>query len=258
MKLSNHSTTAPEKLDKEEIKQKTDEILEKIDELQIKMNAQKKYSLLIVLQGLDASGKDGVVRRIFSKTSPFGVSVAAFGKPTKKEYSYDFLWRIHQEVPAKGQVKIFNRSHYEDILVPSVEGYIAPEIIEKRYGMINSFEQLLESNDTKILKFFLNVSKERQKERLIERLELQRKHYKHNDSDWTTRSKFDQYIEVYERIFTKCNKVPWHIIPSDQNWSKTYYVAKEILKALKSMDLRWPNLDSELFEQGNIKVDSLE
>lgn len=258
IKLEKILTTAPEGLDKRRIKAKTDLILNEISDLQIKMNAEKKYSLLIVLQGLDASGKDGVIRNIFGKVSPFGISLKAFGPPTEEEYSYDFLWRVHKEVPAKGMIKIFNRSHYEDILVPTIEGYISPEILEKRYEHINAFERLLKENNTTILKFYLHVSKEKQRERLLERLQIRRKHYKHHDSDWTTRKKFYEYQDLYNKVINTCNEVPWHIIPSDQKWFKTYEVAKIILRSLQKMNLQWPQLESNIFTPGKIDYESLE
>ncbi len=257
IKLNEVSTKAPKGLDKRKIKAKTELLLNEIADLQIKMNAAKKSSLLIVLQGLDASGKDGVIRNIFSKVSPFGVSLKAFGVPTEEEYSYDFLWRVHKEVPAKGMIKIFNRSHYEDILVPMIEGYLPKEMVEKRFEHVNAFEKLLEESNTTILKFYLHVSKDKQRERLLERLQIRRKHYKHHDSDWTTREKFEQYQDLYERIINECNAVPWHIIPSDNKWLKTYEVAKIILKALKDMELSWPDLKSDLFTPGEIDYDKL-
>lgn len=258
IKLNEISTEAPKGLDKRKIKAKTELILNEISDLQIKMNAEKKYSLLIVLQGLDASGKDGVIRNIFGKVSPFGVSLKAFGPPTEEEYSYDFLWRVHKEVPAKGMIKIFNRSHYEDILVPTIEDYLDKNLLEKRYDHINAFESLLQENNTKILKFYLHVSKEKQRERLLERLQIRRKHYKHHDSDWTTRAKFYEYRNLYEKIINRCNEVPWHIIPSDQNWIKTYEVAKVILRTLQNMKLQWPELESNIFTPGKIDYDKLE
>ena len=151
------------------------------------MFAQNKHSLLIVMQGTDASGKDGLAKGILKYCNPIGVKIHSFKKPTETEYAHDFLWRVHQVVPRKGEFQIFIRSHYEDILVPSVEKYIDAEVIEQRYQLINDFEQLLEHNGTKILKFFMHVSKEVQKERLMERIEINEKHWKHKDGDWDTR-----------------------------------------------------------------------
>jgi len=234
--------------DKEKTKKETKAILKEIGELQNKMYAQQKYSLLIVFQGLDASGKDGLTRGLLKYCNPIGIKTRSFKKPTPEEFAHDFLWRVHRETPAKGDIQIFIRSHYEDILVPSVEGYFSEELIEQRYELINDFEKLLKQNDTRVLKFFLNVSLETQKERLMERVEIREKIWKHKDGDWETRKKFKDYLKVYERIFKECNEVPWHIVPADKNWQKLYYVAKEVLKTLKSLKLEWPGLSSDLFK----------
>ena len=248
MNTDKHQTFNPD-WDKKEIRKKTKTILKEIGELQYKMYAEQKYSLLIVFQGLDASGKDGLTRGLLQHCNPIGIKIKSFKKPTPEEFAHDFLWRVHKEVPAKGDIQIFIRSHYEDILVPSVEGYYTKEIIAKRYGLINDFEKLLAHNNTRILKFFLNVSLEAQKERLEERIELEEKHWKHKDGDWETRKKFKAYSEVYERILNECNQIPWHVVPADKNWQKLYFVAKEVLEVLKSLDSQWPPLDSQLFKK---------
>jgi PPK2 family polyphosphate:nucleotide phosphotransferase len=240
-------------LDKMETRSKTEKILKEIGKLQYKMYAQDKFSLLVVFQGIDASGKDGVTRDILKYCNAVGIKIHSFKKPTEEEYAHDFLWRVHEVTPGKGEMRIFIRSHYEDILVPSVEKYISEEIIDSRYDMINSFEKLVESNNTRVLKFFLNVSKDAQKERLMERIESNKKHWKHKDSDWVTREKFDDYMSVYEKVINKCNDIPWHIIPADKNWQKTFFVADVVLKTLKELDLKWPVLVSEKFNPENDK-----
>lgn len=237
-------------LDKKETRAKTKKILKALGKLQYKMYGQNKFSLLIVFQGIDASGKDGVTKDILEFCNAVGIKIHSFKKPTDEEFAHDFLNRVHEFTPGRGEMQIFIRSHYEDILVPSVEKYISDEIIEQRYGFINDFEKLVESNNTRILKFFLNVSKDAQKERLIERIESKKKHWKHKDSDWDTREKFDDYMAVYEKIINRCNDVPWHIVPSDKNWQKTYFVATEVLRTLKELDLKWPLLVSERFKSG--------
>jgi PPK2 family polyphosphate:nucleotide phosphotransferase len=235
--------------DKKEIKNKTEKILKKIGELQYQMYAQKKYSLLIVLQGIDAAGKDGLTKGLLKHCNPIGLKVYSFKKPNETEYAHDFLWRVHNVTPAKGEIQVYIRSHYEDILVPTVEKFIPENIIEERYQLINEFERIIEHNDTKILKFFLNVSKKTQEERLMERIETEEKHWKHKDSDWDTREKFDEYLDVYEKIVNKCNEIPWHIVPADTNWQKLYFVADIVLKTMKSLDLKWPELESERFNK---------
>jgi PPK2 family polyphosphate:nucleotide phosphotransferase len=237
-------------LDKKETKEKTKKILKKIGKLQYKMYGQNKFSLLVVFQGIDASGKDGVTKDLIKYSNDVGIKIHSFKKPTEEEFAHDFLQRVHAVTPGRGELRIFIRSHYEDILVPSVEKYINDEIIEHRYNLINDFEKLVESNNTRILKFFLNVSKETQKERLIERIESKKKHWKHKDSDWDTREKFDEYIAVYEKIINRCNDIPWHIVPADKNWQKTFFVAAAVLKTLKELDLKWPELVSERFKSG--------
>ncbi len=234
--------------DRIKTEKKTVEMLKKIGKLQNKMYAQNKFSLLLVLQGMDASGKDGVTKGLLKYTNPLGIKIFSFKKPSENEYAHDFLWRVHQVVPRKGELQIFIRSHYEDILVPTVEKFIPAGVIEKRYKIINDFEKLLEDNDTVILKFFLNVSKEAQKGRLMERIDIKQKHWKHKDSDWNTREKFDEYLAVYEKIINSCNVIPWHIVPSDKNWQKLYYIADVVLKTLEGIDLKWPALVSEKFK----------
>jgi PPK2 family polyphosphate:nucleotide phosphotransferase len=235
--------------DKKKTVLKTEKMLQQIGELQFKMYAQNRYSLLIVFQGLDASGKDGVTKGLLKYCNPIGLGIYSFKKPTEEEYAHDFLWRVHNVCPHKGETKVFIRSHYEDILVPTVEKLFAPEIVAQRYQLINDFERIVEHNETRILKFFLNVSKEAQEGRLMERIELKEKHWKHKDGDWNTREKFDDYMAVYEKIINTCNGVPWYIVPSDKNWQKLYAVAEVVLKTLKEFDLKWPDLVSEKFNK---------
>lgn len=239
--------TFDESLNKDKVKKETKEILKQIGELQYKMYAEGNSSLLIVFQGLDASGKDGLTKGLLRYCNPVGISIKSFKKPTPEEYAHDFLWRVHKNTPAKGAIQIFIRSHYEDILVPTVEKFIPADVIEQRFELINDFEKLLTHNGTRVLKFFLSVSSEVQDERLKERIQLKEKHWKHNDGDWETRKKMDQYLAVYQTIFERCNQIPWQVIPADTNWQKLYFVSKTVLKALQDMDLKWPELKSEKF-----------
>lgn len=239
--------TFDKSLDKDKTKKETKEILKEIGRLQYKMYAEAKSSLLIVFQGLDASGKDGLTKGLLKYCNPVGISIKSFKKPTPEEYVHDFLWRIHQHTPAKGLFQVFIRSHYEDILVPTVENIFPSETINKRYQMINDFERLVEHNGTKVLKFFLNVSPEAQEERLRERIELKEKHWKHKDGDWETRKKTEQYLAVYDTIFQRCNEIPWHIIPADTNWQKLYFTSKVVLETLQNTPMKWPDLKTEMF-----------
>lgn len=246
MKLSKLATAPAENLDKKAIEKENNKMLEQIIDQQKLMQAEGKNSLLIILQGMDAAGKSGAAR-VLAGVNPAGIKVKSFKKPTEEEFAHDFLWRIHPHVPRKGMIQIFDRSHYEDILVPSVMGYIDSKIVDERYNIINNFENLLQTNGTTILKFYLHVSKETQEERLMERVNNPQKHYKHNDGDWETREHWDKYMDVYENIFKKCNDVPWQIIPSDKNWYKEHLISEAILKAFHEMNMEWPKLESERF-----------
>ncbi len=243
----NKAATGPAKsVDEDAIRNETTDLVKKIGELQLKLYAESKKSLLVILQGMDASGKDGAIKDVFADVNPMGSRVFNFKKPTSHEYSHDFLWRIHANVPPQGMIHIFNRSHYEDILVPSVENSFPEKDIEKRYRQINDFEQLLEDNGTSVLKFFLHVSHKEQQERLRERMTNPKKFWKHKDVDWETSKKWDLYMEVYESIFEKCNVSPWHIIPSDKNWYKEYLLAEKVYEALKQIDPKYPDLVTTL------------
>ncbi len=246
-KLSKISTKAPEKLDKEDTKRQTAKILKKMEKLQNELYAQGKFSLLIVLQGLDASGKDGVVKNVFSGLNPLGVDVKAYKAPTEEEKQFDFLWRVHKNVPAKGTIMLFNRSHYEDVLVPVVEKWINKDRTKNRFEYINNFEKLLqEENNTIILKFYLHISKEKQHEKLVERRNNPEKYWKHSDGDWETSKKWDDYMDAYQDVFDACDKPEWEIIPSDQNWYKEYLIAKRVLEILEKLKLQYPKLDTAL------------
>ncbi len=247
--LANIDTKGPANLNKDAVKEENKLLIAKIEGYQRILFAEDKHALLIILQGVDAAGKDGVVKGILNGINPFGSRVFSFKKPTEEEFAHDFLWRVHQIVPRKGMIHIFNRSHYEDILVPSVEGYYSKEIIDRRYDHINNFERLLADQGTKVLKFYLHISKEEQFTRLTERLENPEKFWKHNDSDWDSREKWDTYMNVYESIFEKCNETPWHIIPADRNWVKMNAIAKIVLKTLEDLDLKWPSLDTDRFDR---------
>lgn len=240
MDITLFPTRAPKELQKEPTKELTQALTQRLSSLQNVMYAQQKYSLLIILQGMDASGKDGVVKKVFSGVNPMGCMVKPFKAPTPEELSHDFLWRVHKHTPPKGMIHIFNRSHYEDVLVPRVENWVSPEVIKRRFQYINSFEQLLTDSGTIILKFFLHVSAQEQQERLQERLCNPEKLWKYDPSDKINAAKRDQYLDAYAAVFTHCNQIPWHIVPSDQNWYKEYFVAKTIVEALEALDLQYP------------------
>lgn len=243
-RLNELSTRAPGDMDKKETKQRTAELLEELQELQNLLYAESKHSVLIILQGMDASGKDGAIREVFSGCNPQGVSVVSFKVPTDLEKSHDFLWRIHQHTPSKGMIQIFNRSHYEDVLVTRVHGWCNDETALQRFDAINHFEELLMlHNSTSIFKFYLHISPEEQMERLNERLEDERKKWKYNQKDHKEASLWDQYRKMYEDVFEHCSVVPWTLVPADQNWYKEYLIAKTLVDGLKELKMKYPQPD---------------
>lgn len=236
-------TRAPEDLDKKETKEKTIPLLEELNELQNVLYASSNTSVLVILQGMDASGKDGVIRKVLSQVNPQGVQVTSFKTPTEEEKSHDFLWRIHKHAPAKGMVQVFNRSHYEDVLITRVHGWCDDATARQRFEAINDFEKMLTvHNNTIIFKFYLHISQEEQKQRLKERLEDPRKHWKYNPGDHKESEHWDRYREMYEAVFENCSGVPWTIVPSDQNWYKEYIIAKTITDKLRDLKLTYPKL----------------
>ena len=243
IKLAELSTRAPEKIDKKETKEKTIAILEELDELQNLLYASSTHALLVVLQGMDASGKDGVIRNVFGSLNPQGVYVRSFKVPTEEEMAHDFLWRVHAVAPRKGMIGIFNRSHYEDVLVTRVHKWCDDETAHERMKAINHFESLLtKHNNTTILKFYLHISQEEQAERLQERLTNPQKQWKYNKKDFEEAGLRDEYRRMYEDCFEHCNAVPWNIVPADQNWYKEYVIATAVRDALSKMDMRYPVL----------------
>ncbi|MDF2187107.1 PPK2 family polyphosphate kinase [Paraflavitalea sp. CAU 1676] len=243
IKLSDTSTRAPKDFDKEATKVKTQAILEELDDLQNLLYAESKHAILVILQGPDASGKDGLIRDVFTSMNPQGITVKSFKTPTAAELSHDFLWRVHEAAPAKGMIQIFNRSQYEDILITRVHKWIDDDTARKRMKAINDFERLLEEhNNTRILKFYLHVSSEEQQERLNERINDPKKQWKYNENDFKEAAMLKDYRAAYEDCFEYCNEVPWIIVPADQNWYKEYIVASSLLETLKKLDMKYPGL----------------
>ncbi|MCU0348147.1 MAG: polyphosphate kinase [Saprospiraceae bacterium] len=238
--LSTIATAPPMGTDKGDIKALTEKYCQRIGELNEVMRAQEKHSLLIILQGMDASGKDGAVKNVFKECTPFNLSVYAFKKPTEIEFGHDFLWRVHQQVPAKGHIKVFNRSHYEDILVQRVNGWIDEARVHKRMAAINAFEELLVfDNQTTVLKFCLHISKAEQEKQLQERIDEPEKRWKHNDGDWKEREKWDDYMRCYSDAIN-WSTIPWTIVPVDERWYRDYIISKAVCEAMEAMDLAYP------------------
>lgn len=195
--------------------------MEELDELQNRLFAESKHSVLVVMQGMDGSGKDGVIRNVLGNMNPQGVTVKSYKAPMAEELSHDFLWRIHQHVPAKGMIQVFNRSHYEDILVTRVHKWCDDGTAVKRMQAINDFEQLIQThNRTRILKFYLHISPDEQHDRLTERMKDPAKMWKYNEKDFEEAKLWGIYMKMYEDCFNNCNNPPWIIVPADQNWYK--------------------------------------
>jgi PPK2 family polyphosphate:nucleotide phosphotransferase len=241
--LDKISMRAPKNLSKEKIKAETEKILEDLNELQNLLYAESRHAILVVIQGMDASGKDGLIRNVLGRMNPQGVLVQSFKVPTAEELSHDFLWRIHKHTPAKGMIQVFNRSHYEDILVTRVHKLIDDDTAAQRMKAINDFEQMLiKNNNTSILKFYLHVSPEEQQQRLEERITDKTKQWKYNGGDFKEAKQWKEYMKVYHDAFKHCNKIKWHIIPSDQNWYKEYLAALLLYKTLKDLKMHYPSL----------------
>ncbi len=213
-----------------------------IDRLQEVLYAQAKYALLVVLQGPDTSGKDGTIRRVFGPINPVGAVATSFKKPTPHELAHDFLWRIHKAVPSAGIIGIFNRSHYEDVLVPRVHGLVAVDRLEARYREINAFEQYLGENNVTILKFYLHISKKEQKARLEARLRDPTKRWKFSSDDLAERKHWGDYLSAYEIALRRCSTqwAPWFIVPADHKWYRDAVVARIVRAALEALDLTYP------------------
>lgn len=239
--LSKEPTKPDKSIDKKSTQEELLKLQEQMDSLQNLLFAEKKHSVLIILQGMDASGKDSTVKHVFSFINPMGVNVKAFKEPTPEEKGHDFLWRVYPHLPAKGMIEIFNRSHYEEILVPTIHKTAEKELIERRYGIINSFEQNLSDSGTSILKFFLHISKEEQKKRIEERLTVPEKKWKYDPADSAEEKNWDAYMELYGKIFERCSpQFPWLIVPADHKWYRNYFIAKEIVKTLKALKMKYP------------------
>jgi PPK2 family polyphosphate:nucleotide phosphotransferase len=231
--------------DKASAKKKRKELVERLSVLQQRLYAEGKRSLLLVLQGLDASGKDGVIREVFTGVNPQGCRAVSFKAPTSTELSHDFLWRIHAALPQRGQIGIFNRSHYEDIVTVRMLGLVPEQVWKRRPRDVNAFERTLVDEGTTIVKVFLNVSKEEQAQRLQDRLDDPEKRWKFRKSDLDTRKRWDQYVAAYDEAITATSKrwAPWHVVPADRNWVKSLAVATLLVNALERMDPKLP--DSE-------------
>ncbi len=253
IELNNYATAPPADADKDEIKDRTEEYVERLGDLQQLLRAERKHSVLVVFQGMDASGKNGAVYKVFRDCSHNDVRTYSFKKPTDEEFAHDFLWRVHKQTPTRGEIMIFNRSHYEDILVQRVHGWISEERVAQRMAAINAFEELLQfDNNTLVLKFYLHISFEQQEEELQERLDEADKHFKHNSGDWKERKHWDKYMDCYEYVLNN-SRIPWTIVPVDKRWYRDYIVSKTMVEAMEKLNMQYPDLSPEDKQQFGIK-----
>lgn len=229
--------------DKIKAKKLLNKNVERMAELQNVLYAEGKHALLIILQAMDAGGKDGTIRSIMSGVNPQGVQVTSFKSPTPEDLAHDFLWRVHKAVPPRGMIGIFNRSHYEDVLIVRVRNLVSKQVWHKRYQHINHFEQLLADNGVTILKFYLHISKDEQKERLQARLAEPDKRWKFNPTDLDTRVQWDDYMHAFEDVFEKCSPTyaPWHIVPANKKWYRNLVISQTIVETLEGLEMKYPD-----------------
>ncbi|MEM8948298.1 MAG: polyphosphate kinase 2 family protein [Pseudomonadota bacterium] len=228
--------------------------IDAIAELQNRLYAEGKQALLIVIQATDTGGKDSTIRKVLGPINPQGVRVTSFKAPSKIELAHDYLWRIHQAVPPKGMIGVFNRSHYEDVLIVRVHGLAPKDAIEQRYDQINEFERNLSENGVTILKFFLHISKDEQKQRLQDRLDDPSKHWKFNPGDLKERERWDDYQDAFEIALSRCSTrhAPWFVIPADRKWYRNAIIARIIRRTLEDLDPSYPDAD---FDPSGIVID---
>ena len=234
--------STPDCDDKEKAVERLAKNLARIDDLQYRLSAEARQSLLIVLQGMDSSGKDGLIRKVMTAFNAQGCRVWPFKVPTAVEASHDFLWRIHRAAPPVGEVAIFNRSHYEDVLVVRVHDLVPRRVWSRRYEAINEFERLLQERGTRVLKFFLHISREEQRERLLARLDHPLKRWKFNDADLVERAHWRRYQRAYEEALARCSpaSAPWYVIPADRKWYRDFAVSQIVADELDRMNPRMP------------------
>jgi PPK2 family polyphosphate:nucleotide phosphotransferase len=228
--------------DKKSAARKIKKLQQRMDTLQFQLYAEQKHSLLICLQAPDAGGKDGVVRHVIGSMNPQGCRVVPFKQPTAEELAHDFLWRIERQTPRQGEVVIFNRSHYEDVIVVRVHDLVPQKVWSQRYEQINDFERRLVANGTHILKFFLHISKEEQLERFKDRLDDPARHWKISEADYSERERWDDYETAYEDAITKCSTeaAPWFVIPSDHKWFRNLAISHIIVETMEKMGIKVP------------------
>ena len=246
--LKQHDAAETFDISKQKAEKELKDHVKQLAELHELLYAENKRALLIVLQGMDASGKDGTIRHVMSGVNPQGCTVTSFKQPSTKELEHDFLWRIHAAVPEKGSIGIFNRSQYEDVLVVRVHELVAKEVWQSRFDQINAFERILVENDVTILKFFLHISREEQEKRFQKRVEDPQKNWKISPADFREREYWGEYQKAYQDAIAKCStkEAPWYIIPSDHKWFRNYCVSHIIVRTLESFQMRYPKANPDV------------
>lgn len=242
VKLSEIDPSFCEKKRQNEIEAETAKYCEQIGDIQRRLFAHSHRGVLVLFQGMDAAGKDGATRKLLSNIDPTGLIVTSFKAPTRTEKEHDFLWRVHQAVPPYGAFGVWNRSHYEDILVPRVLKWVPKEVWSRRHDHINAFEKILTENGYILFKFYLHISKEEQANRLRKRLNEPHKNWKFEPADLEMREHWDEFMAAYEEIFARCSPpgAPWHIIPANRKWYRNYLVTKTVCETLQGLNLSWP------------------
>ena len=230
-------------LDKADVKDEFDDLNDELEALQELLYAERKHKVLVVIQATDTGGKDGTIRHVFDKVNPAGVKVAAFKKPTDEELAHDYLWRVHAHTPGAGEITIFNRSHYEDVLVVRVHDFVPESRWSRRYAHIRNFEQMLADEGTTIVKFFLHISKDEQRERLQARIDEPQKNWKFSFGDIEERKHWDEYQEAFRVMLeeTSTDDAPWYVIPADRKWFRNLLISEVLVQTLRDLDMDWPD-----------------
>lgn len=256
VRLAEFPSEPPKEASREEAQRQLGELGEELFELQELLWGARTHSVLIVLQGMDTAGKDGAIKHVAGYLNPRGVSVYSFGVPTREELEHDFLWRVHRQVPRKGEWTLFNRSHYEDVLVARVENLVPEEQWKERYGHIRDFEELLAEHGTIVFKFFLHISPGEQKKRLLHREQDERAAWKLNVGDWQTRKKWAEYQDAYEDALRRCAtpSAPWYIVPADSKWYRNLAIASTLVERLRPYRKVWQRRLDELGEKARAEL----
>lgn len=245
---------AEDKVNRDEAASALQFLTKELSELQERLYEAHQHSILVVLQGMDTSGKDGTIRHVLANVNPQSCYVQSFKEPTEEEAAHDFLWRVHKATPGKGNMTIFNRSHYEDVLVARVHKLVPKEVWSRRYKEINHFEKLLADNSTIILKFFLHISYDEQTERLRARIQDKDKAWKTSASDWTERKYWDDYQQAYEDALTQCNEIPWYLVPANHKWYRNLAVAHTLVATMNKYKNEW---EAQLQARGKQELEKL-